>query len=758
MKKLHIKKVLAMFLAVALVVPSSASNLTASAATTQESNDESAIPEGYTPIYDAADLYAIRNDLEGNYIMMADIDLSEATAPGGELDTGNGWEPIQDFAGTLDGNGHYIKGLTIYGKPKKYDVGLFGSINSSSAEPKICNLGMVDVNINIVRDSSGYSEDSYSTAALLADGSWYTKIENCFVTGQISSNVGEISGICTSDCAVENVYNLAEISYTSDTDSVRTVGIVNTYNSRAKCTYNRGEINSGDGNSKNGYPIGGGRSGYYEYNYYLQGNSADANNATPLTETQMKNSKFYTGFDFENTWFIDPYSNYPYPQLRSCPQKRINSIEVTKQPNKTVYQQGENFDFTGATLHLIYEDGLEQDVLLTKDMIGSYDMNKIGKQSIPISYCGLAETSLDITVKETAVDKVQLNKSQINLYKGKTETLSATITPSNASNKQIAWSVVKGDCVTVDNNGTITANKKGTATVRAASANGKYADCVVTVQVPCILLQLTNTNIKFKKGETKSISDTIGYVMSPLDCTDSVTWKSSNDKVLQINNNETMLGLAAGKVTVTGTTTSGTTAVANVTVQRDMSEFTVTGVTNKYYTGKAIKPKFAVSDGTTTLKENEDYNVTYESNTNVGTANIKITGIDPYVGTIEQSFQILPVAEEITPDDSSSGNGGSTITAPAKVKIRKLTAAKKKLTVTWKKVAGARGYRIQIARNRAFTKSLKTYNVSANTSKKVFSRLKKKTTYYVRINAFCNDEEGNKLVGKYSTVKKKKTK
>ncbi len=761
MKKLHIKKVLAMFLAVALVVPSSASNLTASAATTQESNDESAIPEGYTPIYDAADLYAIRNDLDGKYIMMADIDLSEATAPGGELDTGNGWDPIQDFAGILDGNGHYIKGLTIYGDPKTYDVGLFGDVNSRT-DTKICNLGMVDVNINIVRDSSGsyYSDYYCCTAALLADGEepWYTKIENCFVTGQISSNVGKISGICATDCTVENAYNLAEISYTSDTDGVMAAGIVRSNNSKAKCTYNRGTINSGDGNSKNGYPIGAGAGSDYEHNYYLQGNSVDVNNATPLTETQMKNSKFYTGFDFENTWFIDPYSNYPYPQLRSCPQKRINSIEVTKQPNKTVYQQGEKFDHKGATLRLIYEDGLEHDVLLTKDMIGSYDMNKIGKQSIPISYCGLAETSLDITIKETAVDKVQLNKSQINLYKGKTETLSATITPSNASNKQITWSVVKGDCVTVDNNGTITANKKGTATVRATSANGKYADCVVTVQVPCILLQLTNTNIKFKKGETKSISDTIGYVMSPLDCTDSVTWKSSNDKVLQINDNKSMLGLAAGKVTVTGTTTSGTTAVANVTVQRDMSEFTVTGVSNKYYTGKAIKPKFTVSDGSTTLKENEDYNVTYESNTNVGTANIKITGIDPYVGTIEQSFQILPVAEEITPDDSSSGNGGSTITAPAKVKIRKLTAGKKKLTVTWKKVAGAKGYRVQIARNRGFTNSLKTYTVSANTSKKVFTRLKKKTTYYVRINAFCNDEDGNKLIGKYSTVKKKKTK
>lgn len=746
MKKLHIKKVLAMFLAVALVVPSSASNLTASAATAQESKDESAIPEGYTPIYDAADLYAIRNDLDGKYIMMADIDLSEATAPGGELDTGSGWDPIQYFTGTLDGNGHYIKGLTIYGNPKTSYVGLFGEVYSS--DTKICNLGMVDVNINIVRDSSAGS--GYCTAALLADGDSAT-IENCYVTGQISSNWGDVTGICAFRFYGKNLYNLAKVSCTADTEDTDTAGIG--FYGHNQCTYNRGEINNGDGNSKNGSPIGGAD----KYNYYLQGNSADDDKATPLTETQMKNSKFYTGFDFENTWFIDPYSNYPYPQLRSCPQKRINSIEVIKQPNKTVYQQGENFDFTGATLHLIYEDGLEQDVLLTKDMIGSYDMNKIGKQSIPISYCGIAETSLDITVKETAVDKVQLNKSQINLYKGKTETLSATITPSNASNKQITWSVVKGDCVTVDNNGTITANKKGTATVRATSANGKYADCVVTVQVPCILLQLNNTNIKFKKGETKSISDTIGYVMSPLDCTDSVTWKSSNDKVLQINNNETMLGLAAGKVTVTGTTTSGTTAVANVTVQRDMSEFTVTGVSNKYYTGKAIKPKFTVSDGSTTLKENEDYNVTYESNTNVGTANIKITGIDPYVGTIEQSFQILPVAEEITPD-SSSGNGGSTISAPAKVSIRKLTAGKKKLTVTWKKVAGARGYRIQIARNRGFTKSLKTYNVSANTSKKVFSRLKKKTTYYVRINAFCNDEDGNKLVGKYSTVKKKKTK
>lgn len=747
MKKLRSKKILAMFLAISLVLPGSASNLTARAETMQENSDESTIPEGYTAIYDAADLYAIRNNLEGKYIMMADIDLTEATSPGGELDTGSGWDPIQKFGGTLDGNGHYIKGLTIYGDPGTNSVGLFGNCNSA----KICNLGMVDVNIDISRDS-----DNTDIGAIV--GGANVKIENCFVTGTVSAKAGTVSGVSGYSATLKNVYNLATVRVGSNGPNDSASGLSYGCSSDSQYVYNRGEITKGTDNSKNGDPIiDDSRYDHPSYSYYLKGNSADASYATPLTETQMKNAKFYTGFDFENTWFVDPYSNYPYPQLRSCPQTRISSIEVTKQPNKTTYQQGEPLDYSGAILHLIYEDGLEQDVLLTKDMIGTYDMNKIGKQSIPISYCGIAETSFDITVKETAVSSVQLDKTSLDLYKGKTETLTATILPANASNKQITWSVISGNSVTVDNNGTITANKKGTSTVRATAANGKYADCVVNVQVPCILLQLTNTNVKIKKGESSSIADTIGYVMSPLDCTDSVTWESSNDKVLQIDNNASMLGLAAGKVTVTGKTTSGTTAVANVTVQRDINEFTVTGVSSKYYTGKAIKPKFTVSDGTITLKENEDYNVSYEQNTNVGTANIKITGIDPYVGTIEQSFQILPVTQKFTPDESA-GSASNTITAPAKVTIKKVTAGKKKLTVTWKKVSGAKGYQIQVARNRGFTKSLKTYTVSPNSSKRVISRLKKKTTYYIRIRAFCNNEDGNTLNGKYSTIKKKKTK
>ena len=191
--------------------------------------------------------------------------------------------------------------------------------------------------------------------------------------------------------------------------------------------------------------------------------------------------------------------------------------------------------------------------------------------------------------------------------------------------------------------------------------------------------------------------------------------------------------------------------MANVTVQRNINEFTVTGLSNKYYTGKAIKQKIAVSDGSTTLKENVDYKVSYQENVNVGTAKMKITGIAPYVGTIEHSFQILQTQEE-------QEQKQVVIKRPSKARIKSVTAGKKKLTVTWKKVSGARGYKVQFATNKKFSKGLKTYSVSSSTTKKVCKGLKKRKTYYVRVAAYCNNEEGTLLMGKYSSVKAKKTK
>ena len=71
---------------------------------------EEAAEEEYTEISCIDDLALIRANLSGNFILTADLDLTEATAPGGYLDQGYGWVPISEFTGKLDGNGHYQGG------------------------------------------------------------------------------------------------------------------------------------------------------------------------------------------------------------------------------------------------------------------------------------------------------------------------------------------------------------------------------------------------------------------------------------------------------------------------------------------------------------------------------------------------------------------------------------------------------------------------------------------------------------------------
>lgn len=82
-----------------------------------------------------------------------------------------------------------------------------------------------------------------------------------------------------------------------------------------------------------------------------------------------------------------------------------------------------------------------------------------------------------------SVTKITLDKSAITIEVGKTATLSATILPTDATNKKITWSSSSISIATVDN-GVITAVKAGTATITAKTADGNYtASCSVTVTV-----------------------------------------------------------------------------------------------------------------------------------------------------------------------------------------------------------------------------------------------------------------------------------
>ena len=94
-------------------------------ASAEESVREVSVPEGYTPVYDAIDLWMIRNDMAGSYILMNDIDLGPALASGGDLYNKEGWlalgysatsSDVVPFTGIFDGNGYAITGLKCLGE------------------------------------------------------------------------------------------------------------------------------------------------------------------------------------------------------------------------------------------------------------------------------------------------------------------------------------------------------------------------------------------------------------------------------------------------------------------------------------------------------------------------------------------------------------------------------------------------------------------------------------------------------------------
>ena len=110
---------------------------------------------------------------------------------------------------------------------------------------------------------------------------------------------------------------------------------------------------------------------------------------------------------------------------------------------------------------------------------------------------------------------------------------------------------------------------------------------------------------------------------------------------------------------------------------------------------------------------------------------------------------------------SGSNNGNQnpqqTVKKPGKVKITKAKNVKtKKLIVKWKKTSKAKGYQIQIASNKKFTKGKKTKTLSKTTYS--FKKLKKNKYYYVRVRAYVYNSNHKKVYGSWSAVKKVKIK
>lgn len=523
------------------------------------------VPEGYIGIYDIADLYGIRNDLSANYILMKDIDMSEDTAEGGDWNlTGHGWTPIDGFKGIFDGNGHRIIGMHIYGEMEQ-SVGLFGKVEDSYPEPmRIKNLAMVDIAINVELPRYRYSVGGI----IGSDTDSYVEIENTYTTGEIvvnhnlasdGSSYHGVGGLIGDGgySKVSNSYNACDIRVDGDDVYLSSVSGIGDC-CKANCCYNIGKITDNKGTDK-AYSI----SGKYATDCYSLSGMANTDNlgCTVLFPTQLKDKRTLVGFDFDNVWEIDPYCDYPYPQLKSNRQIRIVSVDIIDEPVKTEYEQGDSLDISGGTVRITYEDETTAMIPITEDMVSGYDMNVIGEQNVTVSYCGIG-TTYPIIVKEVPLRGISLNQSKVSLGRNKSLQLSVNYTPANASDKTIEWTSSDSSIAKVDNNGLVTAKNKGTATITATSANGLVAQCQVEVLIPCATITLNKTSANMKVGDTLKLT----AQMLPLDTTDVLEWKSSNATVADVAGG-TVTAYQAGTAKIIAYVEGGVSVTCKVTVK-----------------------------------------------------------------------------------------------------------------------------------------------------------------------------------------------
>lgn len=155
--------------------------------------------------------------------------------------------------------------------------------------------------------------------------------------------------------------------------------------------------------------------------------------------------------------------------------------------------------------------------------------------------------TLNIEVTPTGIS---LDKSSLQMSKGAVETLTATVTPSDASGT-VKWSSDNESVATVTQAGEVRAVAGGTANITAAI--GRYsAVCEVTVNVPLTGIAIKDAPGTINRGETVQLE----AVYTPADATNrNLHWTSSEPSVASVDENTGLVtGIKEGTATITVTT------------------------------------------------------------------------------------------------------------------------------------------------------------------------------------------------------------
>lgn len=298
---------------------------------------------------------------------------------------------------------------------------------------------------------------------------------------------------------------------------------------------------------------------------------------------------------------------------------------------------------------------------------GKVTANKPGTAVIKVVTNDLSkEAACTVTVKRHA-ESVELSQKEIKLYLGENRSLTATVLPSDASDKNVTWSSSNPNVATVSTAGNVVSKSVGTTVITVKTADGGHqASCHVTVLEPVVYatsLTITPQALNMNIGESASLT----LQMLPSNANEKLVWESDNESVARVVNGDiTAVGVGVAKIMVKGKNVTSNEVTVTV-----IDKFAVTGVKlNESEKSLQVGDSFTLT-ATVLPEDARDKTVTWSSDkesvatvkdgvvtaVSPGTAIIKVTaGAGAFSATCSVTVEerIIEITEISYPEDNQT--------------------------------------------------------------------------------------------------------
>ncbi len=324
----------------------------------------------------------------------------------------------------------------------------------------------------------------------------------------------------------------------------------------------------------------------------------------------------------------------------SCKKEKDKSVAVTEvrlDKTATTLVEGDTEELMATVMPENATDkGIEwksdNESVATVSQTGLVTALKDGSATITvITNDGGFSASCEVTVKKKviAVTGVKLSAASMTLREGDKGTLTATVEPANATNKNVEWWTSDLDVVSVTStsggsNGYVEARGAGKATVTVKTEDGEFsASCEITVEkkeVPVTGIALDQSSLLLPVGNTYALKAHV----QPSNATDQdIKWGSSNGGVATVDQTGKVTAVAAGTVdilaTLAGKFARCTVQVDNVQLSMKKSSYNILPVTKKINIKSDIAANFELDHSKLSFSYSDPDVATIDSNFYIAT-------------------------------------------------------------------------------------------------------------------------------------------